>query len=93
MISAAGRSESAARSLLVENLPLRAREKTTDLSARMLEAACGNEFAVPVIELVMSLARTRNGLFRAAEDLLALGGTSGADTLAGVLFCVDGGPQ
>lgn len=74
------------RRLLVEALPSLARTRTTDVSARMLEAACRNEFAEPVVELVESLARTRNGLFRAAEDLLALGGTSGADTLAGVLF-------
>jgi len=58
----------------------------------MLEAACRDEFALPVIELIESLTRSRNELVRAAEELLALGGTSGADTLAGVLFCLDSNP-
>jgi hypothetical protein len=74
------------RGILVETLPGLARGRTTDAGARMLAAACGDEFAAPVIRLVESLARPGNGVLGAARDLLALGGTSGADTLAGVLF-------
>jgi len=77
---------------LTEALPLLARTRTTEVGARMLEAACRDEFALPVIELIESLTRSRNELVRAAEELLALGGTSGADTLAGVLFCLDSNP-
>ncbi len=74
------------RGILVRVLPDLARGRTTEVGARMLMAACRDEFAAPVIRLVESLARPGNGVLGAARDLLTLGGTSGADTLAGVLF-------
>jgi hypothetical protein len=79
------------REILAGTLPALAGTRTTGLSASMLEAACGGEFALPVVRLVESLGRPGNGVLGAARDLLALGATSGADTLAGVLFAVSTG--
>ncbi|MCK4546233.1 MAG: DUF2877 domain-containing protein [Candidatus Eisenbacteria sp.] len=76
------------RDFLVGALSKNAGPRTTDVSRRMLLAACRCEFAEPVGRLLRSIVRPGNGVEESARELLALGGSSGADTLAGILFCV-----
>lgn len=87
--SAAFRGEDRVRKLLVGEIPRRARCRTTALSRRMLEAACKGEFSEPVIRVVRAFALEQRFVRRAMRDILLVGATSGADTLAGILFYMD----
>jgi hypothetical protein len=59
--------------------------RTTTLSAAWLRAAAGGQFAAPLHQLVAALVG-RGDLEAAAGRVLAFGATSGADTLAGLLW-------
>jgi hypothetical protein len=78
-----------ARRSLSETLPECTRNQTTDVSRRMLSAAVTGEFAQPVHHLLHSIARPGNGLGRRTRELLEIGASSGADTLAGIQFCLE----
>lgn len=77
------------RKFLVEEIPKRARGRTTTISQRMLTAACNGEFSEPVIRVVRTFALEQRSVRRAMRNILHMGSTSGADTLAGILFYVD----
>jgi len=59
-----------------------ARTRTTDVARDFLLEALDGRFAEPVLHLLT--ARTDDLADRAARDLLAMGATSGADTLSGI---------
>lgn len=65
-----------------DRLAAAAGTRTTDVARDFLVEALEGRFAEPVLDLLT--ARTEELANRAARDLLALGGTSGADTLMGI---------
>jgi len=75
--------------VLADALPARFVGRTTEVSREMLGAACRGEFSEPTRRVVHCLAGTEAGLRRSVGSLLRVGGGSGCDTLAGILFCLD----
>lgn len=77
------------RDILADELSEKARRRTTAVGCRMLLAACRGEFSAPVVDLVQALAQARGSVRREVDGLLCVGGSSGADVLAGILFCAE----
>lgn len=64
--------------------------ETNDVSARFLELACAGRFSAPICALFSAWHNgDTSGLARAVSQVLRLGHTSGADTLAGIRFLYD----
>ncbi len=77
------------KNLLAGEIPSKARGRTTDVSYRMLTAACSGEFDEAMVRVVEALGESSRDVRGPAIDLLAVGASSGANMLAGLLFCVD----
>jgi len=89
LLSARISADGTSRSHVAEVIAAVARPRTTVLSGVLLEYAARGEVAEQLGEVLLALAlpaEESEAVLQAAEKLLAFGGTSGGDTLLGVLF-------
>ncbi len=89
MLSARISADGTSRSHVAEVIAAVARPRTTMLSGVLLEHAARGEVAEQLGEMLLTLAlpaEESEAVLCAADKLLAFGGTSGGDTLLGVLL-------